>query len=139
MSKPVYKFDFDKNKCKRKYDNYNKQARKILKNEVVKDTDKFVPYGNGIVSKSAINSINSDNDYIIYKGPYARFLYYCLVMVGIRTNRPWAKKGEIKVVANPKRALTFSGSHPLACARWFEKSRSINLKKWLIIIRKVFK
>mgnify|MGYP001092233413 CR=1 FL=1 len=139
MSKTVYEFNFDYAKCKNKYANYNKKAKKILKNEVVKDTDKFVPYKNGIVSKSAINSINSDNDYIIYKGPYARFLYFGHVMVGIRTNRPWAKKGETKIIANPKRALTFSGSHPMACARWFEKSRSINMKKWIDLARKVFK
>ena len=57
MSKTVYEFNFDYAKCKNKYANYNKKAKKILKNEVVKDTDKFVPYKNGIVSKSAINSI----------------------------------------------------------------------------------
>lgn len=137
MSKPTYKFDFDYGKCKKKYDNYSKQARKILKNEVVKDTDKFVPFRQGNVSQSAIRSISSDNDYIIYKGPYARFLYFGKVMVGIVTNRPWAKKGEIKKVTG--RALTYGGAHPLACARWFEKSRSLNLKKWIALVKKVYK
>ena len=137
MSEPTYKFDFDYDKCKKKYDGYSKQARKMLKNEVVKDTDKFVPFRNGNVSKSAIQTINSDNDYIIYKGPYARFLYYGHVMVGVVSNRPWAKKGETKKITN--RALTFGGAHPLACARWFEKSRSLNLKKWLALAKKVFK
>ena len=134
-----YEFKFDHAKCKKKYDNYNKQAKKILKNEVIKDTDKFVPFRNGVVSTSAMRSINDNNDYIIYKGPYAKFLYYGHVMVGIRTNRAWAEKGEIKVVASPKRTLTFSGLHPLACARWFEKSRSVNLKKWITLAKKVFK
>lgn len=139
MSKPDYKFDFDYGKCKKKYDGYNKQARKVLKNEVVKDTDKFVPMRVGTLKNSAIKSINNNSDNIIYKGPYARFLYYGHVMVGIRTNRPWAKKGETKVVANPKRALMFGGVHPFACARWFEKSRSLNLRKWITLAKKVFR
>lgn len=137
MSNPNYKFDFDYGKCKKKYDSYNKQARKILKNEVVKDTDKFVPMRVGNLKNSAINSISRDNDYIIYKGPYARFLYFGRVMVGIHSNRPWAKKGEIKKVIN--KPLTYGGAHPLACARWFEKSRSLNLNKWLTLVKKVFK
>lgn len=139
MSKPIYKFDFNYVKCKKKYDGYNKKAKKLLKNEIVKDTDKFVPMRVGTLKNSAIQSINNNSDNIVYKGPYARFLYYGHVMVGIRTKRPWAKKGEVKVVANPKRALTFGGAHPLACSRWFEKSRSINMKKWIDVAKEVFK
>lgn len=137
MSEPTYKFDFDYSKCKKKYDSYNKQAKKILKNEVVKDTDKFVPMRVGTLKNSAIQSVGNNSDSIVYKGPYARFLYYGHVMVGIRSNSPWAKKGETKKVTG--RALTFGGAHPLACARWFEKSRSLNLKKWINLAKKVFK
>lgn len=132
-----YKFNFDEGKCKNKYDNYSRQAKMLLKNEVVKDTDKFVPFRGGNLKNSAIQSISSNDDAIVYKGPYAKFLYHGKVMVGIRTNRPWAKQGEIKKVTD--RNLTFGGGHPLACARWFEKSKSINLKKWLNIAKKVFK
>lgn len=130
-----YKLDFDVNKCKKKYGAMNDKARMLLKNEIVKDTDKFVPFRTGYLKNSAIRSISSKDDAIIYKGPYARFLYYGKVMIGVITHRPWAKKGEIKKATN--RNLTFS--HPFACARWFEKSKSINLRKWLDIAKKVYK
>lgn len=95
-----YKFDFDVNKCQKKFKDKNNKARMLLKNEIVKDTDKFVPFRTGYLKNSAIRSISSKDDAIIYKGPYARFLYYGRVMVGVITHRPWAKKGEIKKTTN---------------------------------------
>lgn len=133
----TFKFDFDKAKCKAKYDGYSKQGKMILKNEIVKDTDKFVPMQSGFVSKSAISSISNNSDTIVYKGPYARFLYEGKVMIGIKSHSPWARSGEVKIVTN--KALTYSSTKPLACARWFQKSKSLNQGKWIRLVKKVYK
>ena len=49
-----------------------------LANEILKDTDKFVPFLTG--SLSARSHVEGTS--VIYPGPYARYLYYGKVMEG---------------------------------------------------------
>lgn len=121
------------NRLKRNTD----QARMVLKNEVVKDTEPYVPMQGGYLKNSPYESIRKKDDTIVYDAPYSRFLYYGKVMVGKKSHSPWAKRGETKVVTN--KAITFGTIHPLACAFWFEKSKSMNKEKWLRLSRKVYK
>lgn len=106
-----------------------------LKNEVVKDSDKFVPMRAGMLKNSAIESVSSNSDQIVYKTPYARFLYYGKVMVGRTSGKAWASNGETKVVTN--KDLTYS--RPTACAFWFERAKSLYKKNWLELVKKVYK
>ena len=56
-------------------------------------------------------------DGIVYGGPYAKFLYYGKVMVGIESGSPWAKKDEPKRVTNQD-LLYDKTKNPQAGAFW---------------------
>lgn len=130
-----YKLKLDEVKLKAKYDQRHKLARKMLKNEIAKDTEKFVPFRGRYLRGSVTQSLQSDDQYLIYNAPYARFLYYGYVMIGRVTHRPWARRGETKIKTDKK--LTFS--QPLACSHWFERSKALNKDKWLKIAKKVYR
>lgn len=131
------KFDFDDTKVKQRLNSQTKQAKRLLKSEIVKDTEKFVPMQGGYLKNSIMNSIQSDDDFIIYNTPYARFLYYGYVMVGKITHRAWARRGETKIKTDKK--LTFGKVHPLASSHWFERSKVTYKDNWLKIAKKVYR
>lgn len=131
------KFVLDESKVKNRLANQTKQAKRILKNEIVKDTEKFVPMRSGFLKNSIMRSIQSNDDFIIYNTPYARFLYYGYVMIGKITKRPWARRGETKIKTDRK--IQYGKVHPLACSHWFERSKALNKDKWIKLAKKVYK
>lgn len=131
------KFIFNESKVNARLSRQTKTARRLLKNEIVKDTEKFVPMQEGYLKNSPIQSIQSDDDYIIYNTPYAKFLYYGFIMIGKLTHRPWAKRGETKIKTGKK--LNYGKVHPMACSHWFERSKALYKKNWLKIAKKVYK
>lgn len=131
------KFVFDESKVKSRLSNQTKMAKRLLKSEIVKDTEKFVPMQSGYLKNSIMQSLQSDDDFIVYNTPYARFLYYGYVMIGRITHRPWARRGETKIKTDKK--LSFGKVHPLACSNWFERSKSLYKDNWLKISKKVYR
>lgn len=131
------KFVLNESKVKNRLANQTKQAKKILKNEIVKDTEKFVPMRSGFLKNSIMRSIQSNDDFIIYNTPYARFLYYGYVMIGKITKRPWARRGETKIKTDKK--IQYGKVHPLACSHWFERSKALNKDKWIKLAKKVYR
>lgn len=89
------------------------KAQMWLDNEVIKDTEKYVPFKTGILAKSAVTGSNMGKGLIIYNTPYARNLYY-----GSTYNFNKNK-------------------HPQAQSGWFEVSKSVNLTKWLNGVKKI--
>lgn len=89
------------------------QAQKMLDNEVIKDTEPYVPMRTGMLARSGqIGSVLGSGK-VVYNAPYARRLYY-----GAHFN--------------------FSkDAHPLASAHWFEKSKAVNQKKWLDTVERI--
>lgn len=65
--------------------------------------DPYVPFRSGHLKNSAFVGKN----YVRYLGPYARFQYGGVVMVGIMTHSPWARRGEPKRVTG--KPLSYSG------------------------------
>ncbi len=122
---------------KKRFDHNAKLARKMLKSEIVKDTEKFVPMQGGYLKNSVTASLRSNDEYIVYNAPYARFLYYGYVMVGKITHRPWARRGETKVKTSKK--LRYGKVHPMACSHWFERSKALYKKNWINIARRVYR
>lgn len=131
------KVDINTNKLNKKYRLKQQKALRMLKSEISKDTEPYVPMRSGDLRRSVTKSLVTNEPTLIWSTPYARFLYYGKVMVGKITKRPWAKKGETKEIANPVRKLTYSqpGSGP----NWFNRTKKVKLKKWLNVARKVFK
>ena len=107
------------------------RAESIVGQQVIKDTEPFVPALTG----SLTIRTRLDANKIIYHGPYARFLYYGKVMVDPQTGSTFAPKGGTKVLTN--RDLVFSKAmHPQAQSHWFEASKAQNLDKWIRIAEK---
>ena len=107
------------------------KAEVILAQQILKDTDPYVPSRNNSLSQRAYTQGNK----IIYPGPYARYLYYGKLMVDPVTGSAFASKGSTKVLTDKN--LVFSTAvHGQAQARWFEASKAVNLEKWEQIAKK---
>lgn len=78
-------------------------ATKFLGSRFKAYCDPYVPLGKGHLKNSAFVGPN----YVRYLGPYARFQYGGVVMVGVMTRSPWARRGEPKRVTG--KPLSYSG------------------------------
>lgn len=90
-----------------------RQAQKYLDNEVLKDSDPYVPMDTGNLRNSGIRGTTLGSGEVIYNAPYARHCYY-----GTHIHFSPAK-------------------HPLATAMWFEKAKAVNKQKWIDGVEKV--
>jgi len=79
-------------------------ARLWLKNEIAKDTDRFVPFRLGGLRQSVEPSVDADDDKLVYDVPYAKRLYYSR---GYRFTKPGTTD------------------------HWFEQAKAIHKDKWL--------
>lgn len=112
-------------------------CKKKLISQVIKDTTPYVPMQDGILYMSAIVNQNRYKDKIVWTGPYARFLYKGLVMVGVHSRRAWARRGEVKETIN--KALSYGKKHPLAGPEWYIRSKSKNKDMWVKLTKRWFK
>lgn len=136
-------FTIDTQKFKKDLERVDKRMRfagrgtkHILAVQMAKDTEPYVP----ALTKSMANRVHPDHprltdsvqvndDTIIYPGPYARFLYYGKLMIDPKTGSSWATKGATKVVTG--KDLNISQTvHGKAQSHWFEASKAQNLEKW---------
>lgn len=91
------------------------RAQKWLDNEVLKDSEPFVPMKRGILVGSGKRGTTIGSGKIVYNAPYAKPTYYA-------------------------RKRNFSkAQHPQACAQWFEKSKSIKKKIWVKGVNEIVK
>lgn len=89
------------------------KAQKWLDNEVLKDSDPYVPMRTGNLAGSGIRGTAIGNGEIIYNAPYARKVYYA-------------------------RNANFSKAHhEQACAQWFEKAKAAKKKDWIKGVNKI--
>ena len=78
-------------------------ASKYMAQRLKAYCDPFVPMQSGHLK----NSAEVGSNYVRYAGPYAKFQYGGVVMVGVQTGSPWARRGEKKRVTN--RGLSYHG------------------------------
>lgn len=95
-----------------------------LANEILKDTDPYVPFLTGSLSQRS----HVDGNTVVYPGPYARYLYYGKVMEG----PPQGPKH-----ATDRELVYTKQHHPQAQSHWFEASKAQNLQKWLKGVKKL--
>ncbi|MBQ9851745.1 MAG: hypothetical protein IJO37_02370 [Ruminiclostridium sp.] len=121
-----------------------KRAQEVLANEVLKDTDRYVPADTRSLANSA--KVAGGNK-IIYPGPYARYLYHGNVMVDAKTGKgpanipgvgPRFQYGS-KLRATDKNLVFSKAVHPEAQSEWFEASKAINLEKWKRVFAKAIR
>lgn len=100
-------------------------AEDVVAQQILKDTDPYVPALTGSLSQRA----RVQDGEIIYPGPYARYLYAGKLMVDPNTGSSYAPKGGTKILTNKDLVFTKS-MHPQAQSHWFEASKAQNLDKW---------
>lgn len=133
-----------------------REAETWLAEEILKDTDKFVP----ALTKSQANRAHPDikrmvdrthieGSTVIYPGPYARYLYYGKKMVDRKTGKGpmrFADKNGIEMIRFHKGAklvptnenLKFNKSvNPKAQSHWFEASKALNAERWVASAAKI--
>ena len=116
------------------------KANKWLCEEIIKDTDQFVPARTGALAMN----VHRQGNTIVYASPYARMMYYGKVMVDPKTGAAgflvknkasgameWkSRKGVRKVVSS--RPIQYSRAmHPRARSHWFEASKALYESHWL--------
>lgn len=101
--------------------------------QVKKDTEPFVPMLNGVLR----GQTKVVGNLIIYKGPYARYLYYGKLYVDPLTGSSYARENVTKVPAVPETDLIFHRTG--TCSHWFEASKAQNIEKWVRVAEKAVK
>ena len=108
------------------------KANAWLVEEIIKDTDPFVPARTGVLAMN----VQRHGHTIVYASPYARFQYYGKVMIDPATGSTFAPKGVRKVLT--ERDLKYSKAmHKHAQSHWFEASRAVNEERWMEGVRKI--
>lgn len=126
--------DSDVRRIDRRLRSATPRARHAVAVMMARQTEPFVP----MLTGSLKNRTQVKDDYIVYPGPYARYLYHGMLMVDPATGSPWATYGAHKVLT--ARPLQFNhASHPQATAYWFEAAKKKNLRAWKAEIVRVLK
>lgn len=98
-------------------------AQKWLDNQVIIDSNLYVPFITGTLRGSAIRGTVLGEGEVIWDSPYARYQYYGLKMIG-----------------PPPKQLTdipLKQWHPGTCSYWFEKAKSVNKAQWINGARRI--
>ena len=98
--------------CLGRFKEKNERAQKWVDNEVLKDTEPFVPMRSGDLARSGQRGTVIGSGKVIYAAPHA--------------------KPQYKRFPNKSKA-----KHPQATMAWFEASKAVNKDKWLKGVRKV--
>lgn len=101
--------------CVKRFDPRFSRAQKFLDNQVLQDTEPYVPMLSGTLAGSGIRGTVIGSGKVIYNAPYAKKTYYLL---GANFNKE---------------------QHPLASAQWFEKSKAVKKKAWIDGAEKIVK
>lgn len=123
-----------------------KTANSWLQEEIIDDTDQFVPMRTGALA----GTVYRDGNEIVYAMPYARYMYYGKVMVdpktgaaGFLAKNPKTGALEWKSRKNIRKKLTdrpiqySKAEHPHATSHWFEVSKAVNEQHWMDGVKKI--
>lgn len=97
------------------------RAQQYIDSEVLRQSAPYLPHQTGMLRDSGIHGTDIGSGEVIWNSPYAKFLYYGKVMIGMESHSPWAKSGEKKVKTN--RNLAYHGA-PKRGAFWFERMKA---------------
>lgn len=117
----------------KKFKKAAKQAEKVLAVQILKDTIPFVPAKTGVFSNLAYTHDN----YIVYQGEQARYLYEGKVMVDEQNRHAvyikdvgWRHRKGAILHATDKNLVFTTDMHPQAQSHWMEASEAKNGDKW---------
>ena len=97
------------------------RAQKFVDSEVIRLCDPYTPFESGMLKLSATLGTVVGRGEVIWNSPYARYLYYGMLMVSPTTGSPWAKRGERKKLTDKQ--LNYNGA-PKRGKLWFERMKT---------------
>lgn len=119
------------------------KALNTVKPQIVADCNEFCPKDAGILRQSAVTNSTVDGDVlnIVYSAPYARMMYYGIIMVdpktkaaGFLTENGWRSRKNIrKVKSDPPREFNYNT--PGTGKLWCETARNAYGEDWELIIQ----
>ena len=112
MKRKMFNLVLDEHRIKGRYSKAKEKAQKWLDNEVLKDSEPYVPRKSGMLVKSGVLGTKLGSGKIIYNQVYARAQYYGL--------------------PNKSKAV-----HPKATKQWFESAKAEKKSKWLSGVKKI--
>lgn len=133
------KVSIDTNAVKMRIMAASGKALKETKGQILSDCNEFVPNDHGVLkdsseSHSYVMSFFGETELrLVWSTPYARYLYYGLLMVDSVTGSPWARKGSTKVLTD--KPLHYAKG----CKLWCEKARETYNEDWRLIYQNAFK
>lgn len=129
------KISIDKNAVGIKIKAASEKAVAVTAEQALSDCNRFCPGDQGTLSDSSYSNSDLKAGLLVWSAPYARYLYYGLLMVDSKTGSAWARKGDKKVLTN--KPLTyhkrFKSSTP--CKLWCEKARENYNEDWRLIFQ----
>lgn len=114
----------------RKYE----RVQRFVDSEVIRLCDPYTPFYTGMLKRSAILGTVIGKGEVIWNMPYAKYLYYGVLMVSPTTGSSWAKLGERKILT--EKQLSFNGA-PKRGKMWFERMKSDHKDKIISGARRV--
>lgn len=123
-----------------RFEEANKRALQIVSQQVLNDCNEHCPEDQHILVNSSISHSILDKGLLVWSTPYARMLYYGIVMVdpqtgiaGFMTENGWkSRKGISKVQSNRE----FRYSKTNACKLWCEKAKEEHNSEWQMIYQR---
>ena len=95
----------------------------------------YLPFDRGNLAASGYNHTKIGSGAVVWSTPYARYLYYGVLMVDPDTGSAWARKGVPKVIAAPKKQLKFRGGGKRG-SFWCERWKNDNLTQFEKAVQK---
>lgn len=133
-------FQFNTAQTIMKIEGAAKRAVGITAQQVLADCNEYCPQDQSVLINSS--EIHSDlpNGKLVWRTPYARFLYHGVVMIDPKTRSTWAREGQNKIVKTPEKELSFDKSkNPKAGSHWCERAQADCGEDWKKIYEKAFK
>lgn len=135
------KVTFDINACAARVRAASSEALKTVKGRILDNCNEFCPLDQGTLRDSS-ESHSHVMEYfgeaeirLIWATPYARYLYYGLLMVDSKTGSAWAREGDRKVLTS--KPLKYSEN--AASKLWCEKARAEYGEDWRLIYENALK
>ena len=133
------KISFDISACAAKVRAASSDALKVLMPDVLNGCNKFVPLDQGVLRDSSethshiMEYFGEAEIRLVWATPYARYLYYGVLMVDSKTGSAWAREGDRKILTS--KPLKFSKG----CKLWCEKARAEYGEDWKLIYQNALK
>lgn len=133
------KISIDRNAVGMKIKSAAQKAVAVTAEQVLEDCNRFCPSDQGLLADSSRTNSDIKAGLLVWSTPYARYLYYGLLMVDSKTGSAWAHEGDKKVLTSTPLTYhkRFKSSTP--CKLWCEKARETYNEDWRLVFENVLR